>query len=270
MDFSLQISSAKKMTVYELWDGLADFQAIDGEHMLAHFFTQLAKMIHADNAMWFGIFRLLNGEAAQQDPVFGWRSPVIRQWKPDPVFDALVQRFIADQKNPAEVKLGITSTKIMQSAGQHRAHLLLNGWIDLEAFKKTSHYEIYYRQGKVVDRMWLGFPLNDDTESIFTFDRLGQSSAFTEEDLALAAYAVRGLKWFHRRLLMLHGILAAGEVLSPAERKIMPQLLTEQTEKEIATKLSLSFDGVHKHVKSIYKKCSVRNRSGLLMMWAGG
>jgi hypothetical protein len=43
------------------------------------------------------------------------------------------------------------------------------------------------------------------------------------------AYALRPLKWFHRRVMLHHGLLIARTPLSPMERRLVSLLLTEQS-----------------------------------------
>ncbi|MFC0400156.1 helix-turn-helix domain-containing protein [Paraburkholderia rhizosphaerae] len=55
---------------------------------------------------------------------------------------------------------------------------------------------------------------------------------------------------------------------TPAERRVLPGLLDGLTEKQIAQKLDCSPNTTHVHIKSIYAKFNVRNRSTLTALWS--
>jgi DNA-binding CsgD family transcriptional regulator len=101
-------------------------------------------------------------------------------------------------------------------------------------------------------------------------DKTTPGARFSAHDSALAAHTLRGIKWFHRQLLLGHGLVAAQRPLTASERRVVRLLLTEQTEKEIAQSLGLGFDTTHKRVTEIYRKFGVRSRTGLMALWLGG
>ena len=59
-------------------------------------------------------------------------------------------------------------------------------------------------------------------------------------DVVGLGYALRALKWFHRRVMLHHGLLIARAPLMPMERKLVSLLLTARGEKEIAHDLALT------------------------------
>ncbi len=253
--------------VHLLWDELNDFGPARSELALGHLFERIGDLIGADNGLWFGSIRMMRGAAAQRDAAHGWRSPAIEPWKPDPRIAELTRLFIASLDSKNSFCIGATTTQMMAEAGKHRVHQLRDGWIDFAAFRRTQHYEVYYEKANISDRLWIGFPINADTESIFTFDRYCPGKPFNAAQKATAAHALRGIKWFHRQLLLRHGVLAANARLSPTEWKVVPHLLTDLTEKEIASVLGLTFDATHKHARGIYQKFAVRGRAGLMALW---
>ena len=97
----------------------------------------------------------------------------------------------------------------------------------------------------------------------------GRAGITTGRPLRRTSDALRGLASFHRQLILAHGISAAGSPLSPAERRVLAQLLTDQSEKLIAANLGLSSSTVHGYVKSVLKKLGVKGRSGLVSLWLG-
>jgi DNA-binding CsgD family transcriptional regulator len=92
---------------------------------------------------------------------------------------------------------------------------------------------------------------------------------FTEEQRDTAFRAMRGLTWFHRQVLLAHGIAGVGSPLSPVERRVLALLLTDQPEKVIAAKLKVTPSTVHTYVKCVLKKFGVSGRSGLIALWLG-
>lgn len=264
------LHSAQLESIHQLWDRLREFPPSKSDSALIHLFQHLAELIHADNAMWFGVVRTIRGAAADADLCHGWRCPVIRRWKDDQRVDELIRRFLESLDSSCAIGIGDTTVQMMAEAGRFRAHLLRDDWIDYAAFRRSLHYNIYYNKAGITDRLWVGVPINEDAESIFTFDRIGRRCRrFTAEEAEIAAQALRGLKWFHRHTLLRHGVLAAQTRLTPTERRVVPLLLTDLTEKEIAAQLGLTFAATHQHARSIYAKFAARSRTGLLALWLG-
>lgn len=261
---------ARLEKIHELWDGLRNFPPAKSDAALAHLFERLSALIDADNAMWFGVVRTARGAAARSDWCHGWRCPVVHPWKRDPRLENLIQRFLQSLDAPCSVGIGAATVQMMAEAGHFRAHRLRDGWIDYAAFRRTLHYQVYYTKAGIADRLWIGVPVNEDTESIFAFDRVGRRRRrFTPDEVTLAAQALRGLKWFHRQTLLRHGVLAAKTRLTPTERRVVPLLLSDRIEKEIAAELGLTFAATHQHARSVYAKFAVRSRAGLMALWLG-
>ncbi len=106
--------------------------------------------------------------------------------------------------------------------------------------------------------------MNEDCESHFGF--YGRKE-FTDEQIAMFASALRGIKWFHRNLMFSHGLLISSAPLPPAERRVLRLLLTDASEKRIAHELGLAPATVHQYVVSIYRKLGVRSRAALMRIW---
>ena len=115
-----------------------------------------------------------------------------------------------------------------------------------------------------VDSLWVGFPINSDAESHFGFYA---RKVFTDGDYELLAYALRGIKWFHRQLMLTSGPLVARSPLTPTERKVLGLLLTKASEKQIADQLGLAASTTHQHVVALFRKFGVRSRAGLMSLW---
>jgi DNA-binding CsgD family transcriptional regulator len=150
-----------------------------------------------------------------------------------------------------------------------RAHTMRDGFIDFAVFRKTDYYRAFYQELNISDRMWINFPISRDTESALVFDRHKPSRSFTLRHVSIAATAFRGLKWFHRQLLLSHGLHGVQSPLSPGRRQLVQQLLTGKSEKEIAHALGLSASTTHQYVTEIFRHFGVNNRASLQALWLG-
>ncbi len=269
------------------WDEMADFSAGEMDAALRHLMEWFACEVGADNVIWLGAIRVLRGPEVKADPFSGWRLRVRRTLVPDSeAYQKVIAAYYSNEHygkltssyyQPHEIERskvhgGITGHVMMARAGKFRIYLLRDGWIDFAKFQKSEHYQLYYLDQDVTDRMWIGFPLNADTESIFLVDqvKLGRRSRqFTQREAILAALAVRGLREFHRRTLLYHGLLQGEKPLSALERQILQGLLTSRTEKEIAEATGQKLSTMHKYVTSIYTQFRVQGRAALMALWLG-
>lgn len=55
--------------------------------------------------------------------------------------------------------------------------------------------------------------------------------------------------------------------LSPSHRRLLPELLSDKQEKEIAAAMGLSRATTHKHVTDLFRSFNVSNRAGLITLW---
>lgn len=253
--------------IYHLWDELADFGSSANNEALMHCMRGICTMINAQNAFWIGSVRMLSHAQAAGDSLSGWRARCLetlsreRTANPQRMEDAK-QHHLGD---PGE------TTRIMLSGvGQFRMYSLGTGIVDLEAFKKTDHYDFFYRQPGIADRIWVVFPVNADTESIFLFDTYDTGRFFSAKELFMAAEALRGIKWFHRQLLLNSGVGICATALAPAERRVIPLLLSGAAEKSIAEQLQLTKATVHQYVTTVYRKFGVRGRTEFMAVWLRG
>ncbi len=129
---------------------------------------------------------------------------------------------------------------------------------------KRHFFESYYGSVGTHDAVFVAFPLNEDAESHFGFY---SHKTFTDEEIAHLASALRGIKWFHSRLMLSHGLLMASSPLTPTERKVLQLLLTDAPEKHIAPQVDMAEFTAHQHVVRIYRKFGVRSRAGLMGLW---
>ena len=252
--------------IHRLWDELPDFPAADLDGACRHLMQIICNLIGADNATWVGVARMKQGALARKDILQGWRAAASvsrRLYSRDE--SRFVKRLIKEQDSDP----GMASIAIARAAGQFRVHRMRDGFVDFAKFRRTRHYQLAYRAFGIDDRMWVGFPVHKDTESFFLFDKLRTRRRFSEDDAALAGEALRGIKWFHRQLLLGHGLAIAEKPLTSMQRRVLGLLLTEKSEKEISVALGHSFDTTHTHVMEIYHRLGVNGRAGLMALWLG-
>ncbi|WP_226895366.1 LuxR C-terminal-related transcriptional regulator [Luteolibacter marinus] len=253
--------------IYGLWDELADLPLAESRTALELLFSRLCEWIGADDAFWIGIARVKDTPEADDDLLYGWRLRTAERWITRPEYSPeFVRKVLAHMERDP----GMSTRKVIRDAGRFRSYRLRDGFIDFEAFRRTPQYQMYFQQGGISDRIWCVFPVNRDAESLFCFDRIRRRKHFTPEDEQRVVRTLRGIKWFHRQLLLNHGLLVGKTPLSPAHRRLLLQLLSHQSEKEIADVLGLSRATTHKYVTDIYRSFGVSSRAGLMTLWTGG
>jgi DNA-binding CsgD family transcriptional regulator len=252
--------------IYKLWDDLADLPLSETRASIELLLGRIAKWIGADDAFWIGVARLQDVESSHNDILYGWRLRAAERLIHRPEYGA---EFIRKVLVHMERDPGMSTRKIISEAGRFRSYRLRDGFIDFEAFRQTPQYQVYFKQGGITDRIWCVFPVNEDAESLFCFDRIHRRAHFTPEHERLVAHALRGIKWFHRQQLLNHGLLVGNAPLSPAHRRLLPHLLSHKSEKEIADALGLSRATTHKYITEIYRSFNVSSRAGLITLWMG-
>ena len=262
---AMRLSETDIERAHRLWDELADFPASQTDGALLHLMKTMQGWLDTDNVIWVGAARLAQGKAAKLDSLSGWRGLSVRHLVLDPVQAEISRRAAAEQ----DTDPGMTTRALADGTGKFRIHRLHDGFIDLKAFKRSGHYYAQYEVTGIRDRMFVGIPVNEDAESFFLFDRMRQTPRFTIRDTEIVAYAMRGLKWFQRDLLLSHGLLLATAPVTATERRILHFLLTDRTESEIARELGQAPKTTHKYITEILRKFGVRGRTGLLVLWLG-
>jgi DNA-binding CsgD family transcriptional regulator len=262
------LTQAELDSVHRLWDELAEFSPTQTDRAQLHLMHTISGWIGADNARWHAGIRILQGRGAKNDPMHGWRLQGTRALLPrSPQQVKISQGFHRVQKG---FQVGMNVQALAAKAGtQFRVHVMRDGFIDFDAFRKTPYYQTFYRDLGITDRMWICLPLSRDTESVIVFDRHRPARHFTNRQAAWAGTAWRGLRWFHRQMLLSHGLLGAQSSLSPGQRRMVQELLTGKPEKEIATVLGLSVSTTHQYVKAILRHFGVNSRASLLALWLG-
>lgn len=253
--------------IHALWDDLADLSPAESRTSIELLFSRIAEWVGVDDAFWIGVARVQDSPDADNDVLYGWRLRATERWITRPEYNPeFIRKILAHMERDP----GMSTRKVIGEAGRFRSYRLHDGFIDLEAFRATPQYQMYFERGGITDRIWCVFPVNRDAESLFCFDRIRREQRYTAEDARLVEQALRGIKWFHRQLLLNHGLLVGKTPLSPAHRRLLPQLLSHKSEKEIAEALGLSRATTHKYVTDIYRSFGVTSRAGLMTLWMGG
>lgn len=250
--------------VFRLWDELAAFSSAEIDRSWRHLAETIAGWIEADTAFWVGTVRFLHGEQAARDILSGWRIKAVDTLHPPTEEERLAaQRALADpQPDP-----GLTTIAAVRGSGVFRVHRLHDGFVDLCELRKTAYYRTHYEALGINDQLWVACPINPETEAYFVFNRHQTATRFSDMDAELASFTLRGLNWFHRQMFYSHGLLMAQEPLTLMQREVLQLLLSDKTEKEIATELDQSFHTTHTHVKEIFRKYGVKSRAGLMAVW---
>lgn len=248
--------------IHLLWDELADLDAASADTAADRLMVALCDMVGAQNASWFGSMRL--GDTFPEDPVKGWRASTVRFLHPTQPLDEAAREQV---KNLEQGVAGETTVANVAGAGRFRANrlrdLVAESWFD------SPYYHCYFRGVGHCDAIYVASPVNEDAESWFGIYRACGQPAFTSAERDMLAYALRGIKWFHRRLMLSHGLLVASAPLSPAERRVLHLLLTGMTEKEIAAHLNLATSTAHQYISKLYRKFNARSRAALMSLWLG-
>lgn len=252
--------------IYQFWDELADFGSDKTNQALTHCLRTISGWIGAQAAFWVGAVRMAGIDNEPRDPFSGWRLGRVEILKTERVN----AEFLHSMQNLRTEDLGDTTRAVVSGAGQFRTYSLGTGVVDMEAFRKTAYYEHFYRRPGIADRIWVIFPINVDSESYFVFDTYDAGRSFNARELYLATEALRGIKWFHRKQLLSHGLGISDAPLAPAERRILPPLLSGATEKLIAEQLNLTQGTVHQYVTGLYRKFGVRGRAEFMALWLRG
>lgn len=246
--------------IHTLWDEVAAFEAGDSDAALLHLLGAVAQMVDAQNAYWVGAVRLTDDE---RDPLSGWRPRLIRYRHPLPNDEKFSQQRLRELGRGQVDALSVAHA---QRAGAYRARrmrdLVPPEWFSSETYKG-------YAARGVHDSLTVVAPVSASAEGYYGFLRMRADDPFTEEQRDLAYYAMRGLSWFHREIMLAHGLLVAKSPLSPMERRVLSMLLTDRSEKLIASEIGVAPSTLHGYVRDILRKFGVSGRNGLIAVWLG-
>lgn len=266
----LLISEKEMEAVYHLWDDLDRISIGETEKALRHLALGMAELLEADNVRWMAAVRVLHGAKAKVDPLLGWRLRASYDLVPDSekYKKLIAPMYHRNNRLDPSFLIGLATLTMVAEAGKFRVHRLRDGWIPFRKFSQSEHYRLHYTELGITDRIWISFPLNADTESIFVIDRT-RPAHFQKKDASLAGTILRAIRGFHRRLFLSRGLHIAEKPLSPVSQRIVRLLLSDKTEKEIAASMDQSVATTHKHITSIYALFGVKSRAALMALWLG-
>jgi DNA-binding CsgD family transcriptional regulator len=248
--------------VHRLWDELADFPAENMELALHHCLKSLAGMVGAGNGYWIGGVRVVERDPC--DPLQGWR-PGGQHYLHPYTIDVDASKALARQWKARTPDPSFQLTR--RDEGKFRSILhrrdLPSSWF------RSQHYLHYHASRGIYDTLMVCFPLNEDVESWFAFQRTTLRRRFSSANELLLLEALRPLRWFHRQLAITHGLGLANSPLTPTQRRVLHLLLSEKSEKEMAIQLGQSYHTTHEHVVNLFAKFGVKGRSGLMALWLG-
>lgn len=246
--------------IYRVWDELAAFEAAQSDLALLHLLQSVGDIVGAQNSYWFGAVRISD---APGDPLLGWRPRGIRYLNPLPDDGTFTRKRLQSIDRGAVDESTVAHARL---AGTYRAcrlcDLVSADWFESETYRG------YLGRG-VHDSLVVGTPVSAMAEGYYGFLRMRAGDPFTEAERDLALYAMRGLTWFHRQVLLAHGLLIARSPLTPLERRVLSLLLTDQPEKHIASELGVSPSSLHTYVRDVVRKFGVSGRKGLIALWLG-
>lgn len=246
--------------IHRLWDEVASFAAGDSDAALHHLLGAVAEIVDAQNAYWVGAVRMTDDDA---DPLSGWRPRLIQYLHPLHNDEKFSQQRLRELGRGQVDQLSVAHAKL---AGAYRARrmrdLVPADWFDGDTYKG------YVARG-VHDSLTVVAPVSASAEGYYGFLRMRPDDPFTEEQRDLAFYAMRGLTWFHRQIMLAHGLVVAKAPLSPTERRVLSLLLTDRSEKLIATEIGVAPSTLHGYVRDILRKFGVSGRNGLIAVWLG-
>ena len=253
------MDAATQEEIHRVWDELSDFEASQTKEATSRLMAFLCDQANAWNATWAGAIRV-DGDSID-DELQGWRVGAVKALHPvaphpdEGHFKEILRLW--DQR-----KIDPSFLLPLRSVGTFRTYSFRRE-LPAEWFE-SPFYNMHYGSIGTRDAVFVAFPLNQDAESHFGFY---SRKTFTDEEIARLAYALRGIKWFHRHLMLSHGLVMASSPLTPTERKVLQLLLTDATEKDIAHQARIAASTAHQYIVSIYRKFGVRSRAGLMSLW---
>ena len=251
--------SDRREQVHALWDALAEFDAAQMDTALECLMRGLCTLVDAQNAGWIGAVRLVD---PGNEPASGWRPAIVRFLHPfqRPLDAARAQTLRMDRRF-LEAAVGMVAR-----SARFRACRLCE---IVSPGSLPPNFQRACETGCDDDAICVAFPLNADAQSCLGVFRGHGCPAFTPQERDLVAYALRGIKWFHRELLLSRGLLVAGSPLTEIERRALQGLLSGQMEEQIAADIGESHRTARDHVTAVYRKFAVKNRPALMALWLG-
>lgn len=258
---TLKVSADIARQTHAIWDAIAGRSGAHVEEAANQLMGALCDLHGCDNAYWIGAARL--PVVAKDDPLDGWRPGALQQLKRLDRHDAA---FTKSRKRRIKPNIPLTTTHHVRTAGVFRA-TRLRDLVPASWFKSKDY--AWYLENDWADTVTVIFPVSERAESYFMFVRNQQQGRFDARTRDALAYALRGLRWFHRHMLLFHGVLGASAPLTPTERRALRCLLSGGADKDIAAELDIGLHGAREYVATLYRKFNVSSRTALMALWLG-
>ena len=249
-------------TMAQVGDSLLRFDAAQSDEALDFLLDELCQLVNGTAAAWIGALRLHSHEP--DDLLLGWRPRIIHVLDSKPSVDAFVKGKMQEIDKAGPDPSLQTQVRM---AGKFRAYLQ-DDIVDKDWYQ-SDYYVAQKKHNGLVDRLYVVTPINKDMECYITVDRVREQPRFSRQDCEKAAALLRGLGWFQRQVALSYGLHISAAAITPTERRVLQQLLTDQNEREIANELDLAYSTVHSYVTNIYRKFDVKGRAGLTALWLG-
>lgn len=246
----------------EIWDQLAEFEVANTDQALTFLLESLSHKLKAKNAYWLAAVRI--SQRDNKDPLLGWRpAATFHLHKPEPLAKLVKSKVKALQTGKASE----STRNHVRQAGQFRA-VTLKEHVSSDYFSSDEYLHSYVNMG-LSDSLWIILPVNQDCESYFCVQRGAGCEPFTGEEKRYMAMLIRGVRWFHRQLMLSYGLLVAEHPITVSERRVVKALLSGKSEHEIAEKLGWTKATTHSYVTQVFRKFNVRGRAEFAALWLG-
>lgn len=242
-----------------VWDQLAEYSLANTDQALQFLLETLCRKLNAKNAYWIAAVRIHQHDS--KDPMLGWRPSVtVHLHKPKPLADLIKERIKAINKG----QIKESTRSLVSQAGQYRVATLRE--LVSDQFYESEGYQQTYVAMGIADAMWSVFPVNRDCESYFCVQR---KEPFSDAEKRYMAMMLRGIRWFHRQLMLSYGLMVANQPITVSERRVVKALLSGKSEHEIAEKLGWTKSTTHGYVTQVFRKFNVRGRAEFAALWLG-
>ena len=131
---------AQDNRIHALWDEVARFSADRADEANRHLMRTLSGWIGARRTRGGRArVRVLDGPAAENDPLYGWRAKALVFEPPLPVILPKLARLLlaTHGRDPS-----MTAAAMARRSGAYRVNRLRDGFVDFAAFEATEHYDL--------------------------------------------------------------------------------------------------------------------------------
>ncbi|MBO9547003.1 helix-turn-helix transcriptional regulator [Caulobacter sp.] len=241
-----------------LWGELTEFPAGDVAGAREHCFAELARIIGSENVFWVAAHQAAPDAG---DLLDGWRPRAVARLHSNPALDQKLADVIRQMNGATVDPMTLANNR---EAGRTRAFLRGELVAD-ETWERSALVNETLRPRGVRDRIIATLPLPGGREAHIGLDRGPSDRFFGERERDLLHLFLLGSQAFHHEQFLAYGV--ALPALTPRERAVLSLLLTEMTEREIGEALGLTWRSTHQYCVSIFRKCGVRGRLGLMALW---